>query len=130
MSFTISWSLLKLVSIESMMSSNHLIPCLPLFLLPSIFPSIRVFSFPYSLPATLPISGIKKKNYPELPFSLGFPCGSTSKESACNVGDLCSIPGWKDPLEKATHSKGYPLQHSGLENSIDYIVHGFAKSQT
>ena len=44
MSFTISWSLLKLVSIESMMSSSHLILCLPLFLLPSIFPSIRVFS--------------------------------------------------------------------------------------
>ena len=43
-SFTISLSLLKLMSIESVMSSNHLILCLPLFLLPSIFPSIRVFS--------------------------------------------------------------------------------------
>ena len=39
-----SWSLLKLMSIESVMSSNHLILCCPLFLLPSIFPSIRVFS--------------------------------------------------------------------------------------
>ena len=37
-------SLLKLRSIESVMSSSHLIPCNPLFLLPSIFPSIRVFS--------------------------------------------------------------------------------------
>ena len=35
---------LKLISIESMMPSNHLILCCPLFLLPSIFPSIRVFS--------------------------------------------------------------------------------------
>ena len=43
-SFTISWSLLKLMSIESVMLSNHLILCCPLFLLPSIFPSIRVFS--------------------------------------------------------------------------------------
>ena len=42
--FTISRSLLKLVSIESVMPSNHLIPCCPLLLLPSIFPSIRVFS--------------------------------------------------------------------------------------
>ena len=42
LSFTISWSLLKLMSIESMMPSNHLILC-PLLLLPSIFPSIRVF---------------------------------------------------------------------------------------
>ena len=44
LSFTISQSLLKLMSIESMMPSNHLILCPPLFLLPSIFPSIRVFS--------------------------------------------------------------------------------------
>ena len=42
--FTISWNLLKLMSIESMMPSNHLILCHPLLLLPSIFPSIRVFS--------------------------------------------------------------------------------------
>ena len=39
-----SWSLLKLMSIESVMSTNHLILCHPLLLLPSIFPSIRVFS--------------------------------------------------------------------------------------
>jgi len=44
LSFTISWSLLKLMSIESMMPSNHLILCHPLLLLPSISPSIRVFS--------------------------------------------------------------------------------------
>ena len=44
LSITNSWSLLKLMSIASMMPSNHLILCLPPFLLPSIFPSIRVFS--------------------------------------------------------------------------------------
>ena len=44
LSFTISWSFLKLVSIESVMPSNHLILCSPLLLLPSIFPSIRIFS--------------------------------------------------------------------------------------
>ena len=44
LSFTVSWSLLKLMSIESMMPSKHLILCWPLLLLPSIFPSIRVFS--------------------------------------------------------------------------------------
>ena len=43
-SITISWNLLKLMSIESVMPSNHLILCRPLLLLPSIFPSIRVFS--------------------------------------------------------------------------------------
>ena len=44
LSFTISWSLLKLTSIESMMPSSHLILCHPLLLLPPIPPSIRVFS--------------------------------------------------------------------------------------
>ena len=44
LSITNSWSLLKLMSIESPRPSNHLIPCHPLLLLPSIFPSIRVFS--------------------------------------------------------------------------------------
>ena len=44
LSITNSWSLLKLMSIESVMPSNHLILCYPLLLLPSIFPSIRVFS--------------------------------------------------------------------------------------
>ena len=44
LSFTISQSLFKLMSIESMIPSNHLILCLPLLLLPSIFPSIKVFS--------------------------------------------------------------------------------------
>ena len=44
LSFTISWSLLKLKSIESVMPSNHLILCHPLLLPPSVFPRIRVFS--------------------------------------------------------------------------------------
>ena len=39
-----SWSWIKLISVESVMPSNHLIHCRPLFLLPSIFPSMRVFS--------------------------------------------------------------------------------------
>ena len=52
---------------------------------------------------------------------------SAGKESACNAGDLGSIPGLgRSPRE----GKGYPLQHSGLKNTIDCIVHGVAKSQT
>ena len=43
LSFTISWSLLKFISIESVMPSSHLILCHPLLLLPSVFPSIRIF---------------------------------------------------------------------------------------
>ena len=44
LSITNSWSLPKIMSIESVMPSNHLILCRPLLLLPSIFPNIRVFS--------------------------------------------------------------------------------------
>ena len=49
-SFTISQSLLKLMSTELVMPSNHLLLCCPLLLLPSIFPSIRVFSADSALP--------------------------------------------------------------------------------
>ena len=48
LSFPISWNLLKLMSIELVMLSNHLIFCHPLLLLPSIFPKIRERSFPMS----------------------------------------------------------------------------------
>ena len=58
---------------------------------------------------------------------LGFLGSSAGKESACNAGDPGSIPGLgRSPGE----GKGYPLQYSGLENSMDCIVHGVAKSQT
>ena len=50
LSFTISQSLLKLMSIESVMPSNHLILCRPLQLLPLVSPSIRVFSNELVLP--------------------------------------------------------------------------------
>ena len=58
---------------------------------------------------------------------MGFPSSSVGKESACNAGDLGLIPGLgRSPGE----GKGYPLQYSGLENSMDCIVHGVARSQT
>ena len=56
----------------------------------------------------------------------GFPCGSASKESACNVGDLGLIPGLgRSPGE----GKDYPLQYSGLENSVDYSPWGCKESE-
>ena len=54
LSITSSWNLLKLMSIELVMPSNHLILCCPLLLLPSIFPSIRVFSNESALPIRWP----------------------------------------------------------------------------
>ena len=58
---------------------------------------------------------------------MSFPCGSAGKESACSARDLGSIPGLgRSPGER----KGYPPQYSGLENSMDCIVYGGAKSRT
>ena len=54
LSFTITQSLFKLMSIESVMPSNHLILCHPLLLLHSVFPSIRVFSNESVLPIRWP----------------------------------------------------------------------------
>ena len=61
------------------------------------------------------------------PVFLGFPCDSAGKESTCNAGDLASIPGLgRSPGE----GNGYPLQYSGLENSMDSIVHGHKELDT
>ena len=61
------------------------------------------------------------------PVFLGFPGGSADKEYVCNVGGLGSIPGLG---RSSVEGKIYPLQYSGLENSMDGIVHGVAKSWT
>ena len=51
---------------------------------------------------------------------------TAGKESACNEGDLGSIPG----LGRSREGNSYPLQYSGLENSMDCIIQGVGKSQT
>ena len=57
----------------------------------------------------------------------GFSGGAEVKVSGCNVGDLGSIPEFgRSPGEE----EGYPLQYSGLENSMDCIVHEVTKSWT
>ena len=197
---TNSRSSLKLMSIESVMPSSHLILCHPLLLLPPIPPSIRVFSnqstllmrwpkywsFSFSIIPSKEIPGLISfrmdwldllavqgtlesllqhhsskasilqpsafftvqlsqpymttgktigltrwtlvskamslllnilSRLPILVF-LGFPCDSAGKESAHNAGDLGLIPGLGGcPGE----GKGYPLQYSGLENSMDCV---------
>ena len=75
-SFTISQSLLKLTSIESVMPSNHLVLCCHLLFLPSIFPSIRVFSNELFLCSRWPKSGASA-SASVLPVNIqgGFPLG-------------------------------------------------------
>ena len=58
---------------------------------------------------------------------MDFPGGSAGKESACNAGNLGLVPGLgRSPGE----GNGYSLQYSGLENSMDNVVHGVTKSWT
>ena len=65
--------------------------------------------------------------YMEIINLLGFPGGSASEESACNAGDLGLIPELgRSPGE----GNSYLLHYSGLENSMDCIVHGVAKNRT
>ena len=121
--FTITRSLLKLLLFESVMPSNHLIFCLPLLLLPSIFPSIRVFSNESVLRIRWPkywsfsFSISPSSEYLALiSFRMGFPGSSPGKESACNAGDPSSVPELgRSPGE----INSYPLQYSCLENSMD-----------
>ena len=99
---TISWSLLKLMSIESVMPSNHLILCCPLLLLPSIFPSIRVFSNELALPIRWP-------KYWSFSFSI-----SPSNE---NSGLISFRIDWFDLLAVQGTLKSL-LQHHNLKASV------------
>ena len=76
---------------------------------------------------TSPSASLRRWRFGEFFYCMGFPGGLADKESTCSAGDLGLIPGLgRSPGE----GKGYPLQNSGLENSMGCIVHGVAKSQT
>ena len=132
LSITNSKSLLKLISIELEIPSNHLILCHPLLLLPSIFPSISVFSNESVLHIRWPNMESTQSmefqiQHQSFQYRIGLPDSLVGKESTFNAGDPCSIPGSR---RSPGEGKCYPLQYSGLENSTDGIVHGVAKSQT
>ena len=79
-------------------------------------------SFPFKEVA-LPFSLLRFEA--QLLLLMGFPGGSADREPACNVGDLGLIPGLG---RSPGGGNGYPLQYSGLENFLECIVHGVAKS--
>ena len=106
LSITNSQSLLKLMSIESVMPSNHLILCCPLLLPPSIFPSIRVFS-------SESVLRIKWPKYWSFNFSI-----SPSNEYSGLISfrmdwlDLLAVQGTLKSLRQHHSSKASILQHS------------------
>ena len=129
LSLTISWSLPKFMSIESLIPFNHLILCIPLLLLPSFFLSIKVisnesavcirwskyWSFSFHISPSNEYSVLISSTTDwfdllvvqrTLKNLLSFSGGSHNEQPACDAGDPSLIPGWEDPLEKgmATHS--------------------------
>jgi len=109
LSFTLSWSLLKLMAfLVTQMIKN-----------PLAMQETTVQFLGREDP-------LERDRLPA-PVTLGFPGGSDGKESTCNAGDLGLSPGLgRSPRE----GNGYPLQYSDLEHPMDYIVHRVAKSQT
>ena len=104
-SITNSWSLLKLMSIESVMSSNHLILCRPLLLLPSIFPSFRVFSNESAL----------RMRWPK-DWSFGFSISPSNEYS----GLIFFRMDWLDPLAVQGTFKSL-LQHHSSKASMNAL---------
>ena len=100
LSITNSQSLLKLMSIELVMPSNHLILCHPLLLLPSIFPGIRVFSTESVLPIRWPkywsfsfsiIPSSENSGLISLGWTLGFPCYPRDSQESSPTPQFKSI---------------------------------------
>ena len=121
LSFTVSWSLLKFMSIESVMPSNHLILCHPLLILPSVFPSIRAFSSELAL-------CIRWPKY----YSFSFRISPSNEYSwltffRMDWFDLLEVQGTLKSLLQHHNSKGSVLQHSAffmVQLSHPYLTTG------
>ena len=107
-SFTISWSLLRLTSIELVMPDNHLMLCSPLLFLPSIFPSIRIFSSEST-------SCIWWPKYWSFSFSIS-PSNAYSRLISIWIDwlDLLAVQGTLKSLLQHYSSKASILQHSAF----------------
>ena len=133
-------SLLKLMSIELVMPSNHLVLCCPLLLLPSIFPSIRVFanksvlyirwpkhwSFSFSISPSNEYSG-------QISLRIDWLISLQSKALSRIFSSTTVLQSSAFFMVRFSHrspggGKGYPLQYSGLEDPMDCTVHEATKS--
>ena len=106
LSITHSWSLFKLMSVESVMPSNYLILCYPLLLLPLIFPSIRVFSKESAL-------CIRWPKYWSFSFNIS-PSNEYSELTSFRIDwmELLAVRGTLKSLLQHHSSKASVLQHS------------------
>ena len=107
-SSTISWTLLKFISIESVMPSNHPILCCPLLFLPSMFPSIRIFSSDSVL-------HIRWSKYWSFSFSIS-PSSEYSRLISFRIDwfDFLAVQGTLESLQQHHNSKASILQCSAF----------------
>ena len=121
LSFTISQSLLKLMSIESVIPSNHLILCHSLLLLPSVFPSIRVFSDESVL-------HIRWPKYWRFSFSIS-PSNDYSGLISFRIDwfDLLAVQGTLKSLLQNHRSKTSVLWHSAF--SMVQLAHAYMTTE-
>ena len=122
LSITKSWSLLKLMSIELVMPSKHLILCHPLLLLPSIFPSIRVFSNESAL-------RIRWPKHWSFSFSIS-PSNEYSGLSSFRIDwlGLLAVQGTLKSLLQHHSSRASVLQHSAFFMVNSHIVYDYWKN--
>ena len=126
LSFTISCSLLKLMSVELMIPSNHLILCHPLLLLPSIFPNIRVFSNEYTLHQVVKVvedlEGRRSIIFWGMSLKRGltqdFPGSPVVKTSPSNAGVVGFIPGRGAKIPHASWPKNQNIKQKQYCNKF------------
>ena len=126
LSFTISWSFLKLISIELVMPSNRLILYHPLLLLPSVFPSIRVFSSESALTSGGQSIGASASVL-VLPVNIQgwFPLGLTGLISLLSKGlsrVFSSSAIWEKVTEDITEITIWCYEHECHAKSVSYMV--------
>ena len=128
LSFTISWSLLKFMSIESVMPSNHLILCCPVLLLPSIFPSVRVFPSESALcirwPKYFSFSISPSNEYLGLiSFRIGWHCAAAAAAAAKS---LQSCPTLCDPIDGSP--TGSPVPGILQARTLEWVAISFSNA--
>ena len=148
LSFTVSWNLLKLMSVEPVMPTSHLILCHPLLLLPSILPSKRLFSNELALHIRLPkywsfsFSISPSNDYPSNDwFHLGLTAlklinklksiknfcllrqiAKCSKKGCCN---LCSHRQWLGWLDTAPSSEFWKKLKAAFLSYLQWILNSY-----
>ena len=122
LSFTVSWGLRKLMSIESVILSNHLILCYPLLLLPSVFPSTRIFPMRWlfasggqSIRASASVSVLPMNIQDWSPWLFWSPCSPGDSQESSST-----------PQFKSINSLALRLTYFRVWSSVPFVISSMA----